>query len=137
MELGGVSFDVARDVYRYVFGVLLFYAVYRYARLYTNYLGGILAMLLAGVVYPVSFEHYAGQLTDPLSHLSFLLAFIFLHTGAFAAFLTTLLIGALAKSLVSQSSTIHPVTCGTPLVEKPGPRPGLNCECAASPTISP
>jgi hypothetical protein len=57
-------------------------------------------MLFVAAIYPVSFEHYAGQLTDPLSHMSFVLAFIFLETEEFALLLTTLLIGSLAKETV-------------------------------------
>jgi hypothetical protein len=99
-QLGGLAFEPARDLYRLIFGILLFYAIYKYARLYTNYLGAIMAMLFIAVIYPVSFEYYAGQLTDPLSHLSFVLAFIFLETEDFALLLTTLLIGSLAKETV-------------------------------------
>ncbi len=100
IQLGSVRFDVARDVFRLLSGLLLFYSIYRYARLYTNHVGGILAMLLVSVVYPVSLELYAGQLTDPLSYLSFVLAFIFLETEDFPFLLTTLLIGSLAKETV-------------------------------------
>ncbi len=100
MELSHVSYESARDIYRLICGLLLYYAIYRYARLFTNYSGAILALLLVTVIYPISFEYYAGQLTDPLSHLSFVLAFIFLETGEFALLLTTLLIGSLAKETV-------------------------------------
>jgi hypothetical protein len=100
MQSGGVRFDAARDIYRLLSGLLLFYAIYRYARLYTTRLGSILAMLLVSAVYPISFEWYIGQLTDPLSHLSFILAFIFLETETFPLLLTTLLIGSLAKETI-------------------------------------
>ncbi len=100
MQLGGMSYETARDAYRLVFNLLLFYAIYRYARLYTSYTGAIIAMLLIAGIYPVGFIYNAGQLTDPLSHLSFVLAFIFVEGGDFAAFLSTLLIGSLAKETV-------------------------------------
>src|SRR5208283_3644637 len=100
MQMSGLAYEQARDLYRLIFGILLFYAIYKYARLYTNYLGAVIAMLLVGVAYPVSFEWSAGQLTDPLSHLSFVLAFIFLETEEFALLLSTLLIGSLAKETV-------------------------------------
>ena len=100
MQLGGLAYEPARDLYRLVFGIVLFYAIYKFARLYTNYLGAIIAMLFVAVLYPVSFEYYAGQLTDPLSHLSFVLAFIFLETEDFAFLLTTLIVGSLAKETV-------------------------------------
>jgi len=111
IELAGINFAAARDIYRLVFVLLLFYVMYRYARLYTNYVGAILSMVLVAAVYPVSFEHYAGQLTDPLSHLSFLLAFISLETGAFAAFLSTLLIGSMAKETVLALAGYYVLFC--------------------------
>jgi hypothetical protein len=100
MEIGGFSFEAARNLYRMYFGLLIFYALYRFARLYTDYGGAIIAMLLTAVIYPVSFIHYAGQLTDPLSHLSFLLCYIFLETQDFPFFLSSMLIGSLAKETV-------------------------------------
>ena len=83
LEIRHVSFETARDIYRLFSSLLLFYALYRYARLFTHYAGAIIALLLTAAVYPVSFENYAGQLTDPLSHLSFVLSFIFIATGNF------------------------------------------------------
>lgn len=41
MQLGGARFDVGRDMYRLVVGLFLFYAVYRFARLYTNSFGAL------------------------------------------------------------------------------------------------
>lgn len=100
MQLAGVRYDAARDSYRLLVGLLLFYALYRYASLYTNFVGAAIAMALVCAVYPISFEWYIGQLTDPLSHLSFVLAFLFLEAGDFAGLLTVLLIGSLAKETV-------------------------------------
>jgi hypothetical protein len=99
-ELGGMSFEAARDLYRMIFVLLLFYAIYCYARLHTTHLGALIALLLTAVIYPVSFEYYAGQLTDPLAHLSFVLAFIFLAKQDFAALFATIMIGAIAKENV-------------------------------------
>jgi hypothetical protein len=100
LQLGRLDFDQAQDIYRLLFNFLLFYALYRYARLYTTYLGAIIALLLVAAICPVSFEMYAGQLTDPMSHLSFVLALILLEKGDFALFLSALLIGSLAKETV-------------------------------------
>ena len=134
IQLAGVRYDAARDIYRMLAGLLIYYAIYRYARLYAcptrttgdpglngpgaprpvrspNFLGGILAMLLTAAVYPISFEWYMGQLTDPLSHLSFLLAFIFLETGDFASLLATLIIGSLAKETVLAMSGFYVLFC--------------------------
>ncbi len=100
MQLGGLDYEAARNAYRLLVGLLIFYALYRYALLYTNYLGAIIAMLLTAVIYPASFVHYAGQLTDPLSHLSFLLCFIFVQLEDFGFLLSAMLIGSLAKETV-------------------------------------
>jgi hypothetical protein len=100
LEMTGMSYDAGRDIYRMLFMALLFYAVFRYARLYTTYVGGIVAVFLVALIYPVSFQYYAGQLTDPMSHLSFVLALIFLEKRDFPFLLTTLLIGSVAKESV-------------------------------------
>lgn len=94
------SYEIARDSYRNLFDFLLFFAIYRFARLYLAHGGGLLTLVLFAAVFPVSFQHYAGQLTDPMSHLSFVLAFIFIETGQFVYLLLTVLIGALAKETV-------------------------------------
>jgi hypothetical protein len=111
MQLWHVNYEAARDIYRWIFGLALFYALYRFARLYTDYLGAILTLLLAAVVYPMSFEAYSGQLTDPLSHLSFVLAFIFLETGDFEWLLSTLLIGSVAKETVLAMAGYYVLFC--------------------------
>ena len=100
MQIFGMSFESGRDLYRLLFGLLLFYSIYKFARLYCNFTGAVIAMAFIAAIYPVSFEHYAGQLADPLSHLSFVLAFIFLETEEFALFLSTVMIGSLAKETV-------------------------------------
>ena len=100
MELCGTDYEAARDAYRLICGLLLFYAISRYAGLYTAYAGRMITLLLVAVAYPISFENYNGQLTDPLSHLSFVLAFLFLGTEEFWLLLTVLVIGSLAKETV-------------------------------------
>jgi hypothetical protein len=111
MQLAHVEFNAARDLYRLIAGLLLFYAIYKYARLYCNYASAIVAMLLTATIYPISFEHYAGQLTDPLSHLSFVLALIFLETEEFALLVTTLVIGSLAKETVLAMAFYYILFC--------------------------
>ena len=111
MQIARIDYESSRDLYRLIFGILLFYAIYKYARLYTNYAGAIVAMLLIAVIYPISFEHYAGQLTDPLSHLSFVLAFFFLETEDFALLLSTLIIGSLAKETVLAMTGYYVLFC--------------------------
>lgn len=111
MQLLRINFDVARDIYRWIVGLLLLYAIYCLARRYTDYLGGIMALLLVSAVYPMSFESYAGQLTDPMSHLSFVLAFLFLATGHFEYLLSTLIIGSLAKETVLAMTGFYALFC--------------------------
>jgi hypothetical protein len=94
------NYEVARDSYRNLFGVLLFYTLYRFARRYLLQGGALFCLALWSAVLPVSYRYYAGQPADPMSHLSFLLAFIFIDTGLFIWLLLTLLIGALAKETV-------------------------------------
>jgi hypothetical protein len=94
------DFSVARDSYRNLFGVLLFYALYRFARLFLLHGGALFSLALWTVVSPVSFRYYLGQLTDPMSHLSFILAFIFIETEQFVYLVLTLMIGCLAKETV-------------------------------------
>ena len=100
LEIAGWSFPAARDLYRLLFVMLVFYAVYRFARLFTGFLGAVIAMLLTAAIYPISFEYYVGQLTDPMSHLSFVLAFIFIERDDYPMLLTTLVIGGVAKESV-------------------------------------
>ena len=100
LQVAGVRFDAARDIYRLLCMLVLYYALYRFARLYTTELGSVIALLLVAAVYPLTFELYIGQLTDPLSHLSFVLGFIFLETDSFVLLLTTVLLGSLAKETI-------------------------------------
>ena len=94
------DFSVARDGYRNLFGVLLFYSFYRFARLFLRHGGSLFCLALWMVVFPISFRYYAGQLTDPLSHLSFVLAFIFIETEQFVYLLLSIMIGCLAKESI-------------------------------------
>ena len=100
LQIWHLQFEPSRDLYRMLFGFLLFYAIYRYARLFTSFPGAVLALVLPAIIFPITFENYAGQLTDPMAHLAFVLALYFLATGKFPFFLTTLLVGSLAKETV-------------------------------------
>jgi hypothetical protein len=100
LELVTGDFASARDTYRNFFGVILLYVLYRFAGLFLKHGGAVLSLALWTAVSPISFRYYAGQPADPLSHLSFLLAFIFIETGRFPYLLLTISIGALAKESV-------------------------------------
>ena len=105
------DFSAARDGYRNLFGVLVFYSLYRLARLFLRHGGSLFCLALWMVVFPISFRYYAGQLTDPLSHLSFLLAFIFIETEQFVYLLLTIVIGCLAKESIVAMAGYYAFFC--------------------------
>lgn len=94
------SYDQARWVYRETFVFLLALAAYRYARLYLGHAAAMVSLVLWALVYPLTLLRYAGQPIDPLSHLSFVLAFIFIERRQFLYLLLALLVGSLAKETV-------------------------------------
>lgn len=94
------SFVFSRTVYRVTFGFLLLLAIHRFATIYLSQTGALVVVLLYCLAYPVTIWAYAGQLNDPLSHLSFVVAFLALESGAFVYFLLAVAIGALAKESV-------------------------------------
>jgi hypothetical protein len=104
LELVTGDFATARDSYRNLFGVLLLYALYRFARLFLRHGGALFCLAIWTAIAPVSFRYYAGQPTDPLSHLSFILSFIFLETEQFVYLLLTVLLGMLAKETIAAMS---------------------------------
>ena len=78
----------------------LLFSIYYYARIYHSHKKALLTVLLYASVFPISIRYYAGQLTDPLSHLSFVLSFIFLELNLFFYFATALFVGILAKESI-------------------------------------
>jgi hypothetical protein len=94
------DFLLAKTAYRFVFGFGLLCAIYLLARQYVSRPGAMLAVVLYAAVYPVGILYYAGQLADPLSHLSFVLALLFIRLRRDFDFLATLLVGLLAKESV-------------------------------------
>ncbi len=94
------DFSYARSLYRHTFMFILLFSLYYYARLYTGHSASLLAVLLYAAVYPISIRYYAGQLTDPLSHISFLWSFIFLELNIFSWFCLTIIIGIMAKESI-------------------------------------
>lgn len=99
------DFSYARSFYRHTFMFMLLYSIYYYARLYCRQSTALLSVLFYAVVYPVSIRFYAGQLTDPMSHLLFVWSFIFAERDDFACFSLVVLFGILAK----ESIVIMPV----------------------------
>lgn len=103
------DFDSARDGYRNIFNLFVFYALYRFARFFLQRSGALACLALWACILPVSYRYYAGQPADPMSHLSFLLAFIFLETEQFAWLVLTILIGSLAKETVLAMSGYYAI----------------------------
>src|SRR5262249_46444396 len=98
-RLGG-SFEFGRLAYRLLANGLLFSVVYRYARIYLNGLGAAAVVLLLVLLYPITILMYAGQMTDPASHLSFAVCLYCLATGYEAGFGASLLLGVFAKESI-------------------------------------
>ena len=94
------DFEYARSLYRHAMMFPLLFCIYYYARIRHNHEKALLTVLLYSAVYPISIRYYAGQLVDPLSHLSFALAFIFLELDLFLSFALTILIGIMAKESI-------------------------------------
>jgi len=90
----------SRDLYRLTFTFFLLFSIYQFALLFVNHPQALLVVLLYCVLYPLTLRNYSGQLTDPMSHLSFVIAFIALRTNRFAYFVLALGIGTLAKESV-------------------------------------
>lgn len=94
------DFVYAQLIYRHTFMFLLVYSIYYYARIYCSHEKALLSILFFTIVYPISIRYYAGQLTDPLSHLSFALSFIFLEMNLFVFFALAIFTGILAKESI-------------------------------------
>ncbi len=99
-ELLTGDFSYARAVYRVTFMFLLLFSIYYYGRLYYNHETALLSVLFYAMIYPISIRFYAGQLTDPISHLLFVWSFIFLQLDCFIYFTLAMLIGVLAKESI-------------------------------------
>lgn len=100
LQVGTGDFASASLRYRHVFTFLLLLATYCWSRRHLQHPTALVPLFLYCAIYPISVRYYAGQLTDPLSHLSFVLGLLFLETGPFAYLLLTVLIGILAKESI-------------------------------------
>lgn len=94
------SFVAARTLYRLTFGFLLVLSIYSLGRVWLSHRAAVVGVLFYALIYPVSIRYYAGQLTDPMSHLSIVLGLRFLVRGPFAYFALCVLVGSLAKESV-------------------------------------
>jgi hypothetical protein len=94
------SFVYGRTLYWLTMMFLLLFSIYYYARLYCSHEKALLTVLFYAGVFPITIRYYAGQLTDPMSHLTFVLSFIFLEMNLFLYFALAILIGTLAKESI-------------------------------------
>lgn len=106
MLVGGLealngSYNTSRALYRISFQLLLFTALYVFARIFVNDMAALLSLALYAAIYPVSVRFYNGQLTDPMSHLSFVLSYIFIYRRRWGALALVFLGGVLAKESVA------------------------------------
>jgi hypothetical protein len=83
--------------YRWFFNFWFVWASYRLGRLFLDRTRALLTLLPLVLLYPLSVLHYWGQLTDPLSHTLFVLAFIYLVEDRPLALAAALALGVLAK----------------------------------------
>jgi hypothetical protein len=94
------DFGYARLLYRLTVTFPLLYCIYYFGRIRHRHATALVAVLMYAAVYPISIRHYAGQLADPLSHLTFALTFIFLELDLFLYFALTVFIGIMAKESI-------------------------------------
>jgi len=86
--------------YRWFFTFWFLWVSYRLARRYLNPNRALLTLVPLVLLYPVSILHYWGQLTDPLSHALFVLAFLYLLEDRPVALAVALALGVAAKETV-------------------------------------
>jgi len=83
--------------YRWFFTYLLAWAYYRFARLFLDPRRALLALVALPVLYPFSVAYYRGQLTDPVSHVLFVLGMIYIVQDRWLALAAAVGLGVLAK----------------------------------------
>lgn len=101
------DFEYSKMMYRESFMFLLLFSIYYYGKIYYNHAVALVTVLFYAVVYPISIREYAGQLVDPMSHLSFVLAFIFIELDIFLYLFCTIMIGIMAKETIILMSVYY------------------------------
>lgn len=94
------NFLSAALIYRLTVQFALLLGIYRLARHWLDQHGALLAVSFYCLAYVMSLRYYAGQLTDPLSHLSFVLGYLFLIANRPWPFLVVVVLGVLAKESI-------------------------------------
>jgi hypothetical protein len=87
--------------YRWYFTFWFVWASYRLARRYLNPNRALLTLVPLLLLYPLSVLRYLGQLTDPVNHTLFVLAFLYLLEDRSLALAAALVLGIVAKETVA------------------------------------
>ena len=94
------NWDFACISYRWFFTTWFLWASYALARRYLSRNRALLTLAPLVLLYPLSVLRYAGQLTDPLSHALFVLAFLYLLEDRPIALAAALALGLVAKETI-------------------------------------
>jgi hypothetical protein len=86
--------------YRCFFTYWFVWGSYRFARLFLAARWALGTLVPLVLLYPLSIWHYAGQLTDPLSHALFVLAMVYAVEDRWLPLAAALGLGVLAKETV-------------------------------------
>jgi len=87
--------------YRWFFTFWFVWASYRLARRFLDPRRALTTLIPLVLLYPLSIARYAGQLTDPVSHALFILAFLYLLEDRPIALAVALALGVAAKETVA------------------------------------
>ncbi len=100
--LAGGDFEFGRLAFRLIANAVLFAMFYRLGRIYLQTgLAAVAVVVTMALIYPISVLRYAGQPTDPISHLSFVLCFYCLARRHEPGFGPSLVVGVFAKESVA------------------------------------
>jgi hypothetical protein len=94
------NWDLACISYRWFFTTWFLWASYALARRYLDPNRALLTLVPLVLLYPLSVLRYWGQLTDPLSHTLFVLAFLYLLEDRLTALAAALALGIVAKETI-------------------------------------
>ncbi|HTU17211.1 MAG TPA: hypothetical protein VMG10_04055 [Gemmataceae bacterium] len=94
------NWDFACISYRWFFTTWFLWASHALARRYLDRSRARLTLGPLVLLYPLSILHYGGQLTDPLNHMLFVLAFLYLLEDRPVALAAALALGIVAKETI-------------------------------------
>lgn len=94
------NFFFSKFAYRIIFDYLILLVIFMLSAQFVGRVSALLTVFLYVLMYPVTIQYMAGQLTDPASHLSFFLCMLFLTRKQFIPFTLALVAGVLAKESI-------------------------------------